>query len=195
MNQKMKEYILLSKTERQLLLYDIISNCKVVEIDEIITRLPINKRMIQRDIQDLTNAGLISITYSRKEQGYIHRGAPKFHEEILGKQREHLKKLYRLGTLMKELYNDDPPLWEKQMNKEFGEQKEYFTAKDSYYELFPGSSERTRQRDFETLRRIGLEIHYDSKEHHFVQDFGNGLRDDFAVVKRDGKLFRELSKI
>ncbi len=128
----MGKFIELSKIERQLLLYEIFLHCEVTEFAEITSRLPINKRMIQRDIVD----------------------------------------------------------WEKELENEDGEAKEYFTAKDSYYELFPESSERTRQRDFKTLRRIGHEVGYDNNDHCFVMEEDYGLREDFDVKKRGGKLIR-----
>ena len=53
---------------------------------------------------------------------------------------------------------------------ESGDVQEYVTAKDSYNELFPGLSERTKQRDFEVLRRIGYKIFYDPAEHCFCHD-------------------------
>lgn len=81
-----------------------------------------------------------------------------------------MKRLHRLGILMSELVNEDIPLWEKKDNQEDGDSQEYVTAKDSYHELFPGLSERTRQRDFEVLRSIGYDVSYDAVEHCFYQD-------------------------
>lgn len=82
----------------------------------------------------------------------------------------HLRRLNRLGTLMRELVNEDIPLWEKKDNEAYGEIREYVTAKDSYNEMFPGLSERTRQRDFEFLREIGYDVSYDPWDHCFKQD-------------------------
>ena len=88
----------------------------------------------------------------------------------------HLKRLNRLGKLMSGLENDDIPLWEKKDNEEDGEVREYFTAKDSYNRMFPGLSERTRQRDFQMLRRLGHRIFYHFTEHCFSYD-----EDDFCL--------------
>lgn len=190
----MAEYIELSKIERQLLLYEIFLYCEVTEFAEITSRLPINKRMIQRDIVDLREAGLVDVVYSKKERGYVKKDTPQFNEQAAGKRRQFLKRLYRLGTLMTELENEDIAAWEKELESEDGEEKEYFTAKDSYYELFPDSSERTRQRDFKTLRRIGHEVGYNNNDHCFILEEDYGLRDDFDVKKKDGKLFRRSDK-
>jgi hypothetical protein len=186
----MNDFIELSKIERQLLLYEIFLHCEVTEFIEITSRLPVNKRMIQRDIVDLREAGLVDVFYSKKERGYIKKDTPRFNENAVGKRRQSLKRLYRLGTLMTELENDDAASWEKEFDREDGDEKEYFTAKDSYYELFPDSSERTRQRDFKTLRRIGYQVGYDNWDHCFVKEYDYTLRDDFEVEKRNGKLMR-----
>ncbi|MDE7312640.1 MAG: hypothetical protein K2N87_13635 [Eubacterium sp.] len=187
----MKE-ITLSKLERQLLLYDIFTGCLVTRLEDITARLPVQKKMIQRDISDLMDAGLICVVYSRKEQGYVENGQPVFREAAAGRRKSHLIRLNRLGRLMKELYNEDIPLWEKKDRKDiWGEQEEYVTAKSSYHELFPGLSERTRQRDFEVLTRIGYEIYFDNQDHCFVQQFcQEGLREDFGVRRKEGKLVR-----
>ena len=76
----MEKEIVLTKLERQLLMYDIFFQCTVIEFVEITNLLPINKKMIERDIKDLTDAGLISVAFSKKENGYIHSGKPKFCE-------------------------------------------------------------------------------------------------------------------
>lgn len=190
----MNNIIELSKIERQLLLYEIFLHCEVTEFAEITSRLPINKRMIQRDIVDLREAGLVDMVYSKKERGYVKKDTPPFNEQAVGRRRQFLKYLYRLGTLMTELENEDIAAWEKELDKEDGEEKEYFTAKDSYYELFPDSSERTRQRDFKTLRRIGHEIRYDNNDHCFVMEEDYGLREDFAVERKNGKLIRRFNE-
>ncbi len=190
----MSHFIELSKTERQLLLYDIFLHCEVTEFTEITARLPINKRMIQRDITDLKDAGLVDVVYSRKEQGYIKKETPKFNDSVTGKKRQSLERLYRLGTLMTELENEDVAAWEKKLDMENGDEKKYFTAKDSYYELFPNSSERTRQRDFKTLRRIGYMVGWDTWDHCFVKNEDYTLREDFDVERMDGKLIRRSSE-
>lgn len=44
------EEIELSQTDRQLLLYDIFFRSQQVEYEDITSRLPISKKMVQRDI-------------------------------------------------------------------------------------------------------------------------------------------------
>ena len=64
-----------SKAERQLLLYEILYTSYEVTIDELMCRLEVSKKTIQRDIEDLTDAGLIKLTYSRKDKSYKHEDA------------------------------------------------------------------------------------------------------------------------
>ena len=76
-NRRMKageiymEEIELSQTDRQLLLYDIFFRSQQVEYEDITSRLPVGKKMVQRDIKTLTDAGLIRIKYSKKTES-IH---------------------------------------------------------------------------------------------------------------------------
>ena len=43
--------------------------------------------------------------------------------------------------------------------------------KAGYYELFPDSNERTRQRDFEELNRAGFKIYYERKYKAFLFEY------------------------
>ena len=87
------ENIKLTSTDRQLLLYDIFRNCEQVSYEERTVRLPIGRKMIQRDIGTLTDAGLICVKYSRKAKAYIDSGQqPVFCEGVKGKRYAHLKK-------------------------------------------------------------------------------------------------------
>lgn len=203
----MPKEIVLTKTERQLILFDIISNCEVTEFIEITSLLPIDKRMIQRDIADLTAAGLLSITFSKKERGYVHCGTPEFDETATGKRKEYLAQLNRLGTLMKELCDDGQSFWQDDWEPYYDYDEDgkaflldippdYFTAFDCYYQLFPDSNEQDRQQDFEILNRIGYEIRCTpTGDYYTVCPFGDHeLWDDYGVRRReDGKLVMKVS--
>lgn len=203
----MKKEIVLTKLERQLLMYDIFSQCTVIEFVEITNLLPINKKMIERDIKDLTDAGLISVTFSKKENGYIHSGEPKFCEtETNERRKEHLMRLVRLATLMRELDSNWSDDYEEMLELEIKEGETYFseaeklthyTAVDCYYELFPDASEKDWKRDFETLNHIGYTIYCTEKGNYYTSDmfeshYYDMLLEDFGVRRReDGKLVRE----
>lgn len=60
-----------SKTERQLLLYEIIYTSQMIETEDVVKRLEANRKMIMRDIMDLTDAGLVKLRYSRKDKVYL----------------------------------------------------------------------------------------------------------------------------
>lgn len=63
--------IALIPTDRQLLLYDIFKGSEQMAYEDITSRLPTGRKMVQRDIKILTDAGLIRIKYSKKDKAYI----------------------------------------------------------------------------------------------------------------------------
>lgn len=182
--------IKLTPTDRQLLLYDIFKGCEMVELAEITSRLPIGRKMIQRDMKTLTDAGLIEVCYSAKEKAYIVKsGKPHVLEEstVRDKSRKylHLSKLNRIGRLMNELYTDtSSEYWEK------GD--DYYSCKDCYYELFPDANERMRQRDFAQLNRIGYIVFYDNTDRRYRMWEYDNLREDFGIYRENGKLMRHM---
>ena len=98
----------------------------------------IGRRMIQRDLKDLKDAGLVSVNYVRKAQGYVkEKQRPKFNEDTEPRRKAHLKRLNRLGRLMSGLENADIPLWEKKDNAADGDVREYFTARIPTTGCFP----------------------------------------------------------
>lgn len=174
----------LTSTERQLLLYDIFRRCQQISYEEITTRLPIGRKMIQRDIKTLTDAGLIRVKYSRKAKAYIHlEQPPVLCEDAKGKRYAHLKKLKRMATLMEELVTDSESYYENDGD-------DYFSCKKCYYELFPDANEKMRQRDFAQLNKIGYHISYDNTERRYNMWSYAALREDFGVYKENGKLMR-----
>ncbi|MCI8663722.1 MAG: hypothetical protein HFG69_10855 [Hungatella sp.] len=175
----MKEKEKMPRLERQLRLYEVICRYAIAQFSNICEAFPYNKRLLQRDLADLREAGLVSVKYSRKGKGYFVTGIPEFNEKAAPCKKAHLKRLNRLGRLMSGLENADIPLWEKKDNAADGDVREYFTAKDSYNRMFPGLSERTRQRDFEMLRNMGYQVFYDPVDHCFSWD-----EDSFVLVCR-----------
>lgn len=76
--------IQLNPTARQLLLYDIFKGSEEVTYEDITSRLPIGKKMVQRDVKILTDAGLIRIRYSKKNKSYVHDTAcpPAYNKNV-----------------------------------------------------------------------------------------------------------------
>lgn len=178
--------IQLTSTDRQLLLYDIFRCCEQVSYEEIAVRLPIGRKMIQRDIGTLTDAGLICVKYSRKVKAYIDSGQPPvFCADTEGKRYAHLKKLKRIATLMTELKTDEDSYYEDDGDN-------YNSCKKCYYELVPDANEKMRQRDFAQLNRIGYCIRYDNTDRRYKMWSGVDLREDFGVYQENGKLMRHM---
>lgn len=159
-----------AKTQRQLLLYEILYTSREAIMEDLMRRLNAGKKTIQRDIQDLTDAGLIKLTYSRKEKSYKSEEATGIISEPEGTARySHLKKLRRLAIFMEEL--------SAASDYSFGEE---YNCKERYFELFPDVSERTRMRDYEILNEIGYTIRWDEYEkRHIVQGYLYKIREEF----------------
>ena len=159
-----------SKTERQLLLYEILYTSHEAMMDDLVRRLNASKKTIQRDIKDLTDAGLIKLTYSRKDKSYKKENTIGAISESAGTARySHLKKLKRLATFMEELSGAAE-----------GSYDEAYNCKERYFELFPNVSERTRMRDYEILNGIGYTIRWDEYEkRHIVQGYLYQIREEF----------------
>ncbi|NLK28557.1 MAG: hypothetical protein GX306_09485 [Clostridiales bacterium] len=182
----------ITKTERQLYLYEIFYRCLIVEINEITRIIPAGKKMIERDIKDLTDAGLINVKYSPVNRGYIKNGEPLELNVAASTDRRvaHLIRLNRLGTLMFNLEFKETPAWEMigvEDEDYFHDNEDQVSCISAYKELFPTTSERTRQRDFKTLCNIGYTVKYDNQEKYYYKDFPESFREDFGLVKgKDG---------
>lgn len=183
----------LKQIERQLILYDIFrTNDEDTRLSTIRYHLPgINIRTLQRDINDLMDAELIQVYYSRDIGAYINyiddrdfscypegiqkRIAEKRKEtvtkkELSTKKQEHIKRLKRLAELMcSEVYEK---------------------ADEYYFSLFPDATERMRKHDFEILRHIGIYAGYDRGVGDYViyRMEGYDIYNDYGVRYREGKM-------
>lgn len=172
----MAELVAINQIERQLILYDIFTSFEIVTYRDIRFIFgKAEKRTIQRDIKDLTLAGLLSVKYSKKEQGYIHNEKKSeksiIRDNISQKKWMHLKRLQRLAECMRLVIAEDPI--------------------KAYFERFPDSSERMRKRDFETLRHIGFQAGYDREYGEYIvsREYISAL-DGYGVFTKDGKIVR-----
>ena len=185
----------LKQIERQLILYDIFQqNNEDTRLSTIMFHLPgINVRTLQRDIRDLTDAGLLRVYFSRDKGAYINydeyrdiscysEGVQKRiikkrklagkNEDVSPKKKEHFERLKRLTKLMGcEVYEN---------------------AVELYFDLFPGATERMRKRDFEVLRHIGFYAGFDNKKNDYViyRDEAYGIDNDYGIFKskKTGKM-------
>ncbi len=189
----------MSKMARQLQIYDRVSCAPtpeeisfgvIIGPSELIREFGISQRMLQRDLKDLRDCGLISLKYNRARNMYIQSGEPVFDENAGERRRQHLRRLYRLGTLIDnltrtycseldqyeslvqeledfiEFSKEDPETFTPEdiaelRRKLLDEYPEFPDLKAEYHLLFPDSSERTRQRDFKELREAGFDLYYD----------------------------------
>ena len=146
-----------NKIHRQLFLYELIHKSQEVTMGEMINILHrhvpkqcVCQKTIKRDITDLTDAGLVQLEYNRKDNVYSSLGGSDVINAKEGTSRYlYLQKLRRLAVLLVEWTdiswtNDDD-----------------YNCKESYQEWFPGVSERTRFRDYDTLSRMGFSIRWD----------------------------------
>lgn len=132
----------ISKTSRILSIYHLFHYCEEVSYKEVTDLIPVSPKTIFRDICLLKQAGLLYPRYSKKRRAFIdlmETGDPNF--PVSKSQRLYLEKIIRLCTLMCELDSaDDPVAW--------------------YRERYPKLTERTRQRDFKELNKIGYRVIY-----------------------------------
>ena len=188
----------MSKIARQLQIYDRISGTPTLEEisfgviispKEIMNGFGISQRMLQRDLKDLRDCGLINVKYNKSRDMYIQVDNIVFDESAGERRKQHLRRLFRLGTLISKLscvyqseidhyeslvgeLNDyiefsqeDPETFPPEDIEEMRENVEaeypYFPdLKSEYYTLCPDSNERTLQRDFKELRDAGFDIDY-----------------------------------
>lgn len=165
-------------------------------------------RMLQRDLKDIRDAGLLNLKYQKKNDNYIDTKEPAAFTKkpVKEKRREHLLRLRRLCILMDQLEGPDPEevdqyesaLYDYQCELEYSMEDpetfppdeiegppkppEFPDVKAQYEALFPGQSTRTRQRDFETLSKAGYTITYHSAfKAYVIRDFiGDELDDPWA---------------
>ncbi len=191
------------KMARQLQIYDLLAGVKngaVYSPTEIMSSFGISRRMLQRDLKDLRDCGLINVRYDKTEDRYILAETISSDESIPIRRRQHLQRLFRIGTLIHGLTrtytnelehyeygihefeeyladakndpeNNSPDDIETMREFYIPQDFEFYDLKAEYYSLFPDSNERTRQRDFEELNRAGFNIYYSRKHRAFIFEY------------------------
>lgn len=132
-----------TKTSRLLVVFHLFQHCQEVSFKEITDMFPVSQKTSYRDIQLLKRAGVLQIRYSKRQEAFVPVSLdftePEWPENQT--QRRYLEKVRRLCTLMVRLEEaEDPIAW--------------------YRVQYPGLSDRTRQRDFKELSKIGYKISY-----------------------------------
>ncbi len=179
----------MTKMTRQIKLYYYLTHTEYHSPEELMQVFGYkNIRMIQRDLKDLRDSGLITdVRYDKKEKNYIiNEEYTDICPGVPTRRLEHLTRLRRLGIIVKEFvptdenelsrYEDDLFGYKEDMEDYKADPEGYidyyvekpippesmdiFKAKDEYYKRFPDSNERTRQRDFKALCEAGYIIEY-----------------------------------
>lgn len=134
-----------SKTQRILAVYHLFRNCYGVDAD-VLSRLGVSERSIKRYISLLKAAGVLTVRYDRKEREYYKESIEirPIAEQSNPNRLKYLRRIRRLCILMSEVMGE----WESEKSKT-----------KLYRELFPEESDRTRQRDYAELKKLGYEIH------------------------------------
>lgn len=149
----------MDRTCRILCLFDVFYTCKIVSFRDINETMEYYKfrtcrKTIYRDIQLLKKADILRIRYSKKMEAYIPADGdinygfcigdfshPELPEEK--NQRLYMERVIRLCKVMKQVVRSeikDPIGW--------------------YRRNYPDLSDRTRQRDFKLLQRVGYVVTY-----------------------------------
>ena len=184
-----------SKMTRQLQIYYRLSSAKIIGPNDLMQEFGITRRMLQRDLKDIRDCGLLTAKLDRASDSYITDKDAVFDETAKDRRRQHLIKLYRIGTLIWNLSQTDPDdlhMYETLLEEyedalhDSQEDPDLFPPdevpdkpgkpdlpdlKAEYYALFPDSNERTRQRDFEEMNRAGFHIYYNRKHRAFIYEY------------------------
>ncbi len=165
--------------------------------------LGVDTRMLQRDLKDIRDAGILNLKYKKEKDNYIEaKEPPAFTKKpVKQKRREHLLRLRRLCTLMDQLEGpnleevdsyestlydyktecensqEDPETFPPEEVGDPPGRPDFPDIKAQYEALFPGQSTRTRYRDFETLSKAGYTITYHPEfKAYVIRDF---IEDEF----------------
>ncbi len=198
------DYRRIKKIERQLLIYHFFRFSSYVEVVTLKYWLKLEERhrkTLQRDVKELNDSGLVSLSYNKKNDAYINEGQEDMVADGEVRYVQHLTRLRRVGMLMDCLYQDHVDrdeiynqIYEKQellewMDKEdFVDVRELFSAKDCYKKLCPKESDRTMQRDFKLLTNIGYVVRYNPVMHYYEMEFPIVDEDIVRIKNIDGVL-------
>jgi len=133
----------MNKLSRVLSIYHLFLNCEEVSLQEFTLSFGVGQRTALRDVRLLRQAGVLKARYDRTAQAFLPVSLELFPMEEQENQtrQKYLQKLRRLCILMRRMAEEDDS---DGMNKV-----------DLYRETLPGVSDRTRQRDFEELEKLG----------------------------------------
>ena len=138
----------LTKTSRILSVYHLFLNCQEVSFQELKQQFEVSEKTSLRDIRLLERAGVLETRYDRNAKAFypVSLELRPMAEEENQTRRKYLERIRRLCLLMVRMAEEDDS---DGMNK-----------RELYRELFPDCSDRTRQRDFQELEKLGYRASY-----------------------------------
>lgn len=139
----------LTKTSRILSVYHLFLNCQEVSFQELKQQFEVSEKTSLRDIRLLERAGVLEARYDRNSRAFypVSLEVQPMAEEENQTRKKYLEKIRRLCILMARMAEEDNS---DGMNKIA-----------LYREILPGISDRTRQRDFQELEKLGYRASYD----------------------------------
>lgn len=150
--EKIKKSAKITKTSRVLSVYHLFRNCQEVSFQELEQQLGMGRRTAYRDIRLLRQAGALDARYDRTLGAFVPVSLEPFPMEKQENQtrQKYLEKIRRLCALMERMSWEDGYDAVNPVSKT-----------DLYREIFPGASDRTRQRDFQELDKLGYRAYYE----------------------------------
>lgn len=139
----------LSKISRILSVYHLFRNCQEVSFEELRQQLGVSEKTSLRDIRLLERAGVLEARYERKYRAFypVSLELRLMAEEENQTRRKYLGKIRRLCILMARMEEE----------AEYGD----VSRVELYCGLFPEQSDRTRQRDYQELEKLGYVAEYE----------------------------------
>ena len=139
----------ITKLSRILSVYHLFLNCQEVSFQELRQQFEVSEKTSLRDIRLLERAGVLEARYDRNSRAFylVSLEVQPMAEEENQTRKKYLEKIRRLCILMARMAEEDNS---DGMNKIA-----------LYREILPGISDRTRQRDFQELEKLGYRASYD----------------------------------
>lgn len=137
-----------TKTSRVLSVYHLFLHCEEVSFQEFTLNFGVSQRTALRDIRLLQQAGVLEARWDRERKAFVPVTLEPFplEEQENRTRQKYLEKLRRLCILMRRMS------WE--------DDSDGMNEVELYREILPGIPDRTRQRDFKELEKLGYDAWY-----------------------------------
>ena len=142
----------MDKMSRQLNIYYYLITRHFHGLEELKNDFGIGTRMLQRDLKDLRDAGVINVKYDKKENNYVIVDDGCFDESAPARRKEHLTRLHRLATLINNLTETDI----EELEHYESAVEEYYYSIELFSEIPEGETEYERY-EREDLLELTLE--------------------------------------